>query len=85
MWCGVDDKSMGREREGCALLMSPRVWECIEAHKWKGSKIVWAVGKAAIVRYSWICVYEPIDPKSRKGREDIKKFWNYVNEFLMEI
>ena len=30
VWCGVDDKSKGRVKEGCALLMSHRVWEGVE-------------------------------------------------------
>ena len=32
--------------------MSPRVWEGIKAHGWKGSKIVWAVGKVGIMKYA---------------------------------
>ena len=39
--CGVDEKSKRREKEGCALLMSPRIWQGIETHGWKGSRIVW--------------------------------------------
>ena len=54
VWCGVDEKSKGRGREGCALLMSPRVWESTEVHGWKGSRIVWAVGKIGIVKYAWM-------------------------------
>ena len=26
-WCGMDEKSMGRGKEGCALLISLRIWE----------------------------------------------------------
>lgn len=35
-WCGVDTKSKEKE-------MSCRVWEGIQEHGWKGSKIVWAI------------------------------------------
>ena len=30
-------------------------------------------------------LYAPVNVKSRKRREEMKKFWNYVNECLMEI
>ena len=31
------------------------------------------------------CVYAPVNVGSEKGKEDMKKFWNYVNECLMDI
>ena len=34
-WCGVEERSKGRGKEGCALLMCYRVLESIEAHGWK--------------------------------------------------
>ena len=40
MWCGVDEKSKRRQKEGCAVLMSPRIWQDIEAHGWKASRIM---------------------------------------------
>ena len=43
VWCGVDTESKGRGKEGCAPIMSPRVWESIKAHGW--SRIVWTVRK----------------------------------------
>ena len=36
--------------------MCPRVWEGIEAHGWKGSRIVWADGKVGIVKRAVLCV-----------------------------
>ncbi len=69
VWCGVDEKSRGRGREGCALLFAPRVWKGIEAHGWKGSRIVWAVGKIGIVKYAWVCVYAPVNSSSGRGKE----------------
>ena len=77
MLCGVDDKSKGRGKEGCALLMSPRIWEGIEAHRLKRSRLVWAIGKVEIVKSAWVYVYALVNAKSRKGRE-IRKFLNYV-------
>ena len=50
VWCGVDEKSKGKGIKGCAVLMSPRVWESKKAHKWKGFMIMWAVGKVRIVK-----------------------------------
>lgn len=32
VWCGTDEKSRGREKKGCALLLFPRIWNGIEAH-----------------------------------------------------
>ena len=29
MWCGVDEKSKERGKEGCALQMSLRIWQGI--------------------------------------------------------
>ncbi len=45
VWCGMNERSRGRGKEGRALLLSQRVWEGIEAHGWRGSRIMWAVGK----------------------------------------
>ena len=40
--------------------MSLRIWmwEGIEAHVWKGSRILWAVRKVRIVKYVLVGVYE---------------------------
>ena len=43
---GVNEESKGRGKEGCALLMSPKVWEGIKAHEWKGSR------KVGMVKYA---------------------------------
>ena len=50
VWCGVDDKSKGRV---CSPKVSKgtRVWEGIEAHGWKASRIVWRAVKIGIVKY----------------------------------
>ena len=36
----VNEESKEMINEVCALLMSPRIWEGIEGHGWKGSRIV---------------------------------------------
>ncbi len=57
VWCGGDEKSRDRGKEGWALLLFPRVWESIEVHGWRGSRRVWAVGKIGIVvKYAWMCL-----------------------------
>ena len=85
VWCRMDMKSKGRGREGCALLMSPRVWKGVEEHGWKGSRIVWAVSKIGIIKYAWVCVYAPVNKRSGKGRAEMEKFWNDLNECLKKI
>ncbi len=82
VWCGIDEKSRGRGKEGCPLLLSPRVWECIKAHGWRGSRIVWAVGKIGIVKYAWMCVHAPVNVSNGRGRKEMRKFWGDVNECL---
>ncbi len=82
VWCGVDEKSRGKGKEGCARLFAPRVWKGIEAHGWKGSRIVCAVGKIGIVKYAWVCVYAPVNSSNGRGKEEMRKFWNDVNECL---
>lgn len=44
MWCGVDEKSRTRGKEGCVVLFQ-RVCKGIKVCGWKESTIVWAVGK----------------------------------------
>ena len=82
VWSGMAVDSKGRGREGCALLLSPRVWEGIEDQGWEGSRIVWATGKVGIVKYAWVCVYAPVNARSGKGREEMRKFWYNLNECL---
>ena len=38
--------------KGFALQMSARVWQGIEAHRWKVSRIVLAVGEIGIIKYA---------------------------------
>ena len=34
------------------------------------------------LKYVWVCVYAPVNASSGKGREEMRKFWNDVNECL---
>ncbi len=43
---------------------------------------MWAVGKIGIVRYAWMCVYVPVNVSNGRGREEMRKFWDDVNECL---
>ncbi len=44
-------------------------------------RIVWAVGKIGIVKYAWVCVHTPANVSNGGGREEMRKFWNDVNEY----
>ena len=46
---------------------------------------MWGVRKAGIVKYAWVCVNAPVYARSGKRRDETRKFWNDVNECLMEI
>ena len=37
-----------------------------------------------MMKYAWVCLYAPVNARRGKGKEDMKKFWNYENECLME-
>ncbi len=78
MWIKVAE---GEERKG-ALLLSPRVWESIEEHGWRGLRIVWVVGEIGIVNYAWVWVYVLANVSNGRGKEEMRKFWNDVNECL---
>lgn len=82
VWVGLDEEIKGRGKEGCAFLVSPRVWKRVDGHVWKGSRIVWVEGKIGTVKYAWICVYAPVNEASRKGRNEMKKFWEELGECL---
>ncbi len=40
------------------------------------------MGKIGIVQYAWVCVYVPVNSSNGRGREEMRKFWNDVNECL---
>ena len=40
------------------------------------------MGKIGIVKYAWVCVYAPVNVVNGRGREEMRKFWNDVNECL---
>ncbi len=52
---GMAEKYKGRSKEGCAIVMSERVWNGITDYSWKGSRIVWVKGKVGLVKYAWVC------------------------------
>ena len=52
----------------CTPNVSENMARHIEAHGWKGSWIVWAVGKIGIVKYAQFYEYEPVNVKSGKSR-----------------
>ncbi len=77
-----NEVSRGRGKEGCALLMSERMWKGLEDCGWKGTRIVWAKTKVGIVKYAWICIYALVNVKSGKGREEMREFGDEINDCL---
>ncbi|MCP5003018.1 MAG: hypothetical protein GY941_03575 [Planctomycetes bacterium] len=82
VWTGLDEGYKGRGKEGCALLVSERVWKGMNDYGWMGSRLVWMTGKIGIVKYAWICVYAPVNVKTKKGKGVMKKFWEEVSECI---
>ena len=78
----MDEKSKRRGKEERALLF-PRIWQGIEAHRLKGSRVAWVVGKVGKVRYALVCVYASVNARLGKGRK-MEKFWNNVNRYAMK-
>ena len=74
VWTGMDEKYRGRSKEGCAIVMSERVWNGVTDYGWKGSRIVWVKGKVGLVKYAWVCVYAPVNVKSIKGLREREAF-----------
>ena len=76
VWKGLEKKpKSGRGTEGCAILMSERVWKCVTDYGWKGSRIVWVKCKIGIVKYAWVCVYAPVNKETKEGKKKMEDFW----------
>ena len=80
--CGMKWMRKAREEESkkCALLMLLRVWDGRDQ-----GYIVRAIGKVGIVKYARVCVCASMNLRSKKGREEMRKYRNYVNDCLKEI
>ena len=81
-WSGLPDGYKGRGKEGCAILMSHRIAHSVSEHGWCGSRIVWVKAKIGMEKYAWVSVYAPVNMKTKKGKSEMKKFWNELNECL---
>lgn len=82
VWTGIDEKYRGRSEEGCAIVMSERVWNGLTDNGWKGSRIVWVKGIVGFEKYAWVCIYAPVNVKSKKGLREREAFWEEVNACL---
>ena len=82
MWNGMKEGSRGRGKEGCAIMMSERMWKGLEEWGWKGTRIVWAKTKVGIIKYAWVSIYAPVNVKSGKDREKMREIWDEVNDCL---
>ena len=56
VWAGRNMNEKGRGKEGCAIMMSERVWNGVTESGNFGPRGVWVKGKIGIVKYAWICV-----------------------------
>ena len=82
VWTGLDEGYKGRGKEGCVILMSERVWKGVTDYGWKGSRIVWMKCKVGMIKYAWVCVYAPVNLKTVKGKKEMEKFWNELNDCI---
>ncbi len=82
VWTGIEK---GRGKEGCAIMVSPRVWKGIDVRGWIGSRIVWMTGKIGMVKCAWVCVYAPVNEKGMKGKMKLEKFWEDLGELLKKF
>ena len=72
----------GRGKEGCAMLVSERVWKGVTESGNIGSRGVWIKGKVGLLKYAWVCVYAPVNGSTKKDIDDMKIFWMEVNACL---
>ena len=82
VWAGLEETYKGKAKEGCAILVSERVWKGVTDYGWKGSRIVWVKGKIGIVKYAWVSVYAPVNKRTVKGKNEMMRFWNELNECI---
>ena len=82
VWTGLNEDYKGRGKEGCAILMSERVWKGVTDCGWKGSRIVWVKSKIGLIKYAWVCVYAPVNKRTLKGKSEMRKFWKDLNECI---
>lgn len=62
LWEGLEEGlawteiEKGRGREGCTLMVSPRVWTGMDGNKWCRSGIVWMMSKLGMVKCTCVCM-----------------------------
>ncbi len=82
MWAWTEQ---GRRKEGCALMVSPRVGARMEKFGWFGSRIVWMTGKVGMVKCVWVCVYAPVNEKGMKGKMKLEEFREDLRQLLKKF
>ncbi len=82
VWTGI---GKGRRKEGCAIMVSPRVWAGIDGHGWLGPRIGWMSGKLVMVKGAGVCVYPPVNEKGVKGKVKLGKFWKELGHLLKKF
>lgn len=51
VWMRMEEEYRARSKEGCAIVMSERVWNGVTDYGWQGSRIVW-VNEVGLVKYA---------------------------------
>ncbi|WP_435316565.1 hypothetical protein, partial [Klebsiella pneumoniae] len=85
VWSGIGEGERGRAREGCAILMSERMWKGVTESGNIGARGVWVKAKVGLIKYAWVCVYAPVNGSSRKDMDGMEKFWMSLNECLRKF
>lgn len=84
VWSGLDAGYKRKKKEGVAVILSERLRKCVKNYGCVDSRIVWCECKIGIDRYTFMCVYAPVNQETGKGAEENRKFWNKVNKCIRE-
>merc|ERR1711915_910071 len=82
VWAGRNMNEKGRGKEGCAIMMSERVWNGVTESGNFGPRGVWVKAKIGIVKYAWICVYAPVNGNTKGDKKEMNEFWMKLNACL---
>jgi len=85
VWSGLSESYKGRGKEGVAIVVSSRVNSGVSDWGFCGTRIVWIMGKIGLVKYVWVCVYAPVNAKTKKGRDERNEFWKDLNDCLRKF
>lgn len=58
---GLDKGYSGKDKEGCAMLMSKRIWKSVIGYGCKGARIVWVKSKSGLMKEAFVYVYATVN------------------------